>query len=107
MLPNRLPGGCCGADGISGRVGLGGGDSGAWNSFFNGAGGSPDRPVGSKTGGTGGKTCARTGAQRRDPPQQEAETERETVKNPGPECTVLFAGEPVYCFTIHNLPPSS
>ena len=40
-------------------------------------------------------------------PHQEAETERETVKNPGPECTVLFAGEPVYRFTIHSLPPSS
>ena len=62
MLPNPLPGGSCSVDGISGRVGLGGGVSGALNSSLNGAGGFPDRPVGSKMGGIGGSTWARTEA---------------------------------------------
>ncbi len=107
VLPNRLPDGSCGADGISGRVGLGGGRCGDRNSSFNGAGGFPDRPVGSKTGGAGGTDLRQNGGAGERSPYQEAATERETLKYPGPECAVSLAGDPVYRVTIHNQPPSS
>jgi hypothetical protein len=99
-LPNGLSPGSSGGKGTGGRTWRGGG-VGRSNSFRKGAGGSPDRPVGSKMGGIGAPTWARAADVGNTAIITRLSHHTRRLLN---RVTSSCAGSPAPQITIHNLP---